>query len=491
MIKKGAGSSGGMVSVQGKDKPAAAQPGGLPMPVLAGGGALALCVIGYLVFGGSSKPPAVAADKASETKVAEFAQKKLVDDPKPQIAAADLTPKNPVEGLRKDESRQELATAKPEARAFGSERRVLDDKPAQQIDRLERAPIEKGEKSEKVEKLAQADRAGESLDKEKDSRSIENAKSDAKRESAPDIAALLGKKENSNGANGGGASDAPAAAAAPPGAPAGAAPAEQVGSIPKAPVPVNPLSDDTPDDPFNRDKTQAPKKPAAPNDTKVGAGAGSGKAPAAIDPKPLPPRAAFVRGKSCDLFPAGTSSRTDEIVDPRNNKQTAKIDRYEGWIFNCQQLTGLVVKDGEASINHQALLQLDRFPDLEYKLQFEMKLGPNAALAIQTGSVVAVSNLLIITDTHALPGTWDTAKTDNNVKGEDHQAKPHGVKDAWIPVQLSVHADSVDCVFGGKAPVRFTLPKTATFAQLGFMTMGLKGNKDPNVKIRKATLLAP
>ena len=150
-----------------------------------------------------------------------------------------------------------------------------------------------------------------------------------------------------------------------------------------------------------------------------------------------------------------------------------------------------MVKDGEVSINRQALLQLDRFANLEYKLQFEMKLGANSALGVQTGAAVAVSNLLIITDTHALPGTWDTAKTDNNIKGEDHAAKPHGVKDPWIPVQLSVHADSVDCVFGGKAPVRFTLPKTATFAQLGFLTMGLKGNGTPTVKLRKVTLYAP
>ena len=468
MIKKGAGSSGGMVSVQAKDKPAAAKPG-VPMAALAGGGAVVVCVLGYLLFGGSSKEPSVAAAKAQDLKIAEAPVKKIEAEPKAMMAPADATPKNPVENVtRRDEIRPtEPAAPKAELRSIeNSTRKQTDDKPA--------ASTEKG-----AEKL-------DALTKDKP---VEQAKRDAAKADDPaGVANLLDKREKNSAP---GASDLPPDPSPLPAAPAApGAPNDPPAALAKAPVPVNPLTDDTPDDPFNRDGTGGKK--AAPATDKA---AGTAKPNQAGDPAPkapaAAPRAAFVRGKSCELFPAGTTSRTDEIVDPRNNKQTAKIDRYEGWIFNCQQLTGLVVKDGEVSINHQALLQLDRFPDLEYKLQFEMQLGGNSALAVQTGAAVAVSNLLIITDTAALPGTWDTAKTTNNVKGEDHAAKPHGVKDAWIPVQLSVHADSVDCIFGTKAPIRFALPKTATFAQLGFMTMGIKGNTNPTVKIRKATLYAP
>src|SRR5205807_2509593 len=61
----------------------------------------------------------------------------------------------------------------------------------------------------------------------------------------------------------------------------------------------------------------------------------------------------------------------------------------------------------------------------------------------------------------------------------------------WIPIQVSVHADSVDLLAGNNPAVSFKLSKSSTMAQLGFLLMGLKGNSSPTCKIRKVILNAP
>ena len=211
----------------------------------------------------------------------------------------------------------------------------------------------------------------------------------------------------------------------------------------------------------------------------------------AAGPAKARPKPAFVRGKPSDLF-ADVTSRVDEVPDPRNNgKSKMKIDKLDGWNLSSNDAQGFNVKDGILSITKQAALQLDGFPSIEYKLSFEVELGNNTALALLTGANVAISNLLIVTDTHAMPGTWDSSAKDKNIAGDNKLAKPHGAKGGWISVQVSVHPNSIDCVFENKPPVHIALPKTATFPQMGFMTLGVKNNANPSLKIRKATLIAP
>jgi hypothetical protein len=96
-----------------------------------------------------------------------------------------------------------------------------------------------------------------------------------------------------------------------------------------------------------------------------------------------------------------------------------------------------------------------------------------------------------VTETHGLPGVWDQGKTENNVSGDNKAGKPHGVKDPWIPIQIVVHADSVDFVAGAKPAINFKLSKPSTMAQLGFMLMGVNKNNNPTCKIRKVILNAP
>ena len=255
--------------------------------------------------------------------------------------------------------------------------------------------------------------------------------------------------------------------------------------------------EDTPDKLVPAEKTPARRanafdaKPGIVDaDPKTNPGMMGKPAELAAPAKPKP-RPAFVRGKPSDLF-ADVTSRVEEVPDPRNGgKSKMKVDKLDGWILNSNDAQGFDVKDGVLSITKQAGLQLDCFPSMEYKLSFEVELGGNSALALVTGANVAISNLLIITDTHAMPGTWDTSAKDKNIAGDNKLAKPHGNKGGWISVQVSVHPNSIDCVFDNKPSVHFALPKTATFPQLGFMTLGVKSNAKPTLKIRKATLIAP
>jgi hypothetical protein len=452
MLKKGgAGSSGGMVSVK--------EPNKLPIPAIAGSAVAALCIIAYFVFGGSSKEAKVASASATasvEKSPSETSVRKAAPEapaPKPLVPVAGPVPIDPAAASpRRELSEEARPLPEPPAKAPEiSRRQTADSTPAP-----EEAPKAENLKKEAGLPAAVPDAAGKDAAKP--------AGADAS------VASLLEKKDEKSATPTPDAPDAPAAPAVPP----------------SAPLPL-PLNDDTPDDPFNRDQSLA-RKVAPPAVAKGGNEPAAGKPAMAL----AKPRAAFVRGKSCDLFPADLSSHTDEIADPRNAGKTAKIDRFDGWIFTCPELVGMSVKDGVLNMTKQGMLQLDRFPCTEYKLSFEVQLGGNSALAVVTDASVAVSNLLIITDTHFMPGTWDTAQTANNVKGEDKLAKPHGgAKDGWITVQLGVHTDSIDCQLGSKPAVKLAMPKNGSLAQLGFMSMGLKGNATPSFKVRKATLYAP
>ena len=444
VLKKGAGSSGGLSSVKEAPKQ-------LPIPAFAAGGVAVLCVAAYFVFGSSSKDNRVASVNATSSVATggEVALRKAApaeSTPAPAKASVPVAGPQPADPVEASPRRQLAEEARP-----------LPEPPSQQ--RSSASPEIAAAKPENLMKAAP------------DAIPRDAAKS-AEPPPASSLDKLLERKDEKSTAP---ANDTPVPASTPPGAP------------PSPPLPL-PLNDDTPDDPFNRDKTLSRK--IAPPPANPGNDLGGAAKPAAA--AAAKPRPAFVRGKACDLFPADLSSHSDEIVDPRNASKTAKIDRFDGWIYTCPELVGMNVKDGVLSLTKQGLMQLDRFPCTEYKLSFEVQLGANSALAVQTGANVAVSNLLIITESHFMPGTWDVALAANNVRGDDKLAKPHGTaKGAWIPVQLLVHPDSVDCAIGSKPAVKLPLPRNASLAQLGFMSMGLNNNATPSFKIRKASLYAP
>jgi hypothetical protein len=201
---------------------------------------------------------------------------------------------------------------------------------------------------------------------------------------------------------------------------------------------------------------------------------------------------AFVRGKPCDLFPADRSSRTENIPDPRNGgKSMAMADRYDGWTWNCKDLQGFSVKDGELSISKQGIMVLDQYPILEYKLSYEVELSKNSGVALLCGANGAIVNLFILSDTHCYSGVWDQGKTENNVSVDNRSAKPHGVHDGWIQVQVLVHADSIDFTVGSKPVANMKFTKSSSLPQLGFMLLGTNKNNSPTCKIRKAILNAP
>jgi hypothetical protein len=236
-------------------------------------------------------------------------------------------------------------------------------------------------------------------------------------------------------------------------------------------------------------KKTPPDKPVAEGgDTKKTDQPGPNKTP----PAPVKPKApAFVRGKPCDLFPPDRTSHAENVPDPKNAGKMTMGEKYDGWNFNSQQVQGFSVKDGVLNIDKQGIMILDQYPVLEYRISFEVELSKNSAVGLLVGANGAIVNLMIVTETHCLSGTWDQGKTENNVNGDNKSAKAHGVKDGWIPVQVSVRADSVDFVIGNRPAMNLKLAKPSSMAQLGFMLLGTNKNNSPTCKIRKAILTAP
>jgi hypothetical protein len=192
------------------------------------------------------------------------------------------------------------------------------------------------------------------------------------------------------------------------------------------------------------------------------------------------------------LFPPERSSHSEKIPDPRNGgKSMLTVDKYDGWTFNNKELQGLSVKDGVVSIDKQGVFSLDQFPALEYRLSFEVELPKNSGVGLMVGANGAIVNLLIVSDSHCFSGVWDQGKTENNITGDTKTAKPHGVKDGWIPVQVSVHPDSVEFVAGNKPAATMKLTKASSLAQLGFLLLGVNKNPSPTCRIRKVVLNAP
>ena len=212
------------------------------------------------------------------------------------------------------------------------------------------------------------------------------------------------------------------------------------------------------------------------------------------EPAPAKVKPAFERGRPFDLFPPDRESVLADYISPaadnHNKPSGLKMTKYDGWTWMSNKMTGFSIKSGVLSMEGGSF-SLDGFPAKEFVLNCEVDLSANSALGIQFGATNEFINLLAVYPTHIATGTWEAAKAADNIKINGKEAKPHGIKAAWIPVQLIVRAGLVEMLCNSKSIFKGPPPGANQFSRLGFMALGQNGNANPNVKLRKVIVTAP
>ncbi|MCZ7647642.1 MAG: hypothetical protein M5U26_20690 [Planctomycetota bacterium] len=227
------------------------------------------------------------------------------------------------------------------------------------------------------------------------------------------------------------------------------------------------------------------KKPAAP-------AAPTQAAPAVkAEKKPL-----WVRGKECDLFPAGKNSVIGDYVSPAADvgQQNVKMkqSQYEGWNWQSNNLTGFSVKDGVMSMSAPGSLELQGFDAKEYNLSFEVKLNNAAtAMAFQFGAAQDLINLMAVDNGMVVAGSWKPMETKNNVNFDQGSAKRHGGKSGWIAVQVAVRLAQLQVFVDGKDIGGIKPVSTTQFGRLGFLMLTRQGANGGGLSVRNVKLFVP
>lgn len=238
-------------------------------------------------------------------------------------------------------------------------------------------------------------------------------------------------------------------------------------------------ADEEEDIPTTPEKKPKTDKPATPP-------------PANIQPKvEEKPKPKFEKGKAFTLFPANADSKTVDHQSPamqQGQKSGINETKYDGWSYMGMKLDGWNVHGGTMSINGQCALTLDGFPYKDFRADLEVEVNGASGLGLMLGSAKEGVQLLAITPTHVLPGVWDQTKQGNNVNFDNKLGKPHGAKGGWISLQITITQGWVDVSYNQKSVYKERMQNTPQFPQFGFLMLGLNGNKDPQAKVRKATL---